>query len=325
MTTFFQIDFPAALTALFATLVCALAGNFLVLRREALLGDALSHAVLPGIVVGFLLSGTRAALPMILGAAGAAVLAAVLVHFVRRYGRVEPGAALGVVFTVMFALGVVMLEQGAAHRVDLDPDCVLYGQLETVIWLAATGPGSLIDPGALVQLPRELVTLAVTFTILAALTAWFWKEIQISTFDPELATSLGIPANIFRFGVTLAAAVATVVSFEAVGSILVVAMLVCPAAAARLFANRYGSQLAVTLAIAAFTAIAGYVAASFGPAMLGAPIALNAAGMIAALAGAVLAVAALFTRHGGPWRGQNVPTGLSEPTEGKDVSASAPG
>lgn len=322
MTTFLQIDFPAALTALFATLVCALAGNFLVLRREALLGDALSHAVLPGIVVGFLLSGTRAALPMILGAAGAAILAAVLVHFVRRYGRVEPGAALGVVFTVMFALGVVMLEQGAAHRVDLDPDCVLYGQLETVIWLAAEGPSSLVDPAALAQLPRELVTLVVAFLILSALAAWFWKEIQISTFDPELATSLGIPGNVFRFGVTLAAAVATVVSFEAVGSILVVAMLVCPAAAARLIANRYGSQLAVTLAIAAITSVVGYAAAAFGPAALGAPIALNAAGMIAALAGLVLGLAALFTRYGGPLRRPKSAESL-EPTEAKRVFPAA--
>jgi manganese/zinc/iron transport system permease protein len=296
LATFFQIDFPAAATALFAALVCALAGNFLVLRREALLGDALSHAVLPGIVAGFLLSGTRNALPMIFGAVGAAVVAAVLVHFVRRYGRVEPGAALGVVFTVMFALGVVMLEQGAAHRVDLDPDCVLYGQLETILWLAASGPESLADPSALAQLPRQFVTLVATFAILAALTAWFWKEIQISTFDPELATSLGIPASIFRFGVTLAAAIATVVSFEAVGSILVVAMIVCPAAAARLLVNRYGAQLAVSLMLAATAAVAGYVAAAFGPGLLGSESSLSAAGMIAVLSGILLGAAAIIWR-----------------------------
>jgi manganese/zinc/iron transport system permease protein len=294
--TFFQIDFPAAMTAMFAALVCALAGNFLVLRREALLGDALSHAVLPGIVVGFLLSGTRDAVPMILGAAGAAVIAAALVHFVRRYGRVEPGAALGVVFTVMFALGVVMLEQGAAHRVDLDPDCVLYGQLETILWLAASGPESLADPAALVQLPRQLVTLIATFVVLAGLTAWFWKEIQIATFDPELATSLGIPANFFRFGVTLAAAIATVVSFEAVGSILVVAMIVCPAAAARLLTNRYGAQLAISLLLAAVAAILGYAGAAFGPVLLGAQSSLSAAGMIAALSGVLLGLAGISWR-----------------------------
>lgn len=296
LATFFQIDFPAAMTALFAALVCALTGNFLVLRREALLGDALSHAVLPGIVVGFLLSGTRAALPMILGAVAAAVIAATLVHFVRRYGRVEPGAALGVVFTVMFALGVVMLEQGAAHRVDLDPDCVLYGQLETILWLSASGPQSLIDPTALAELPRQLVTLIATFGILAGLAAWFWKEIRISTFDPELATSLGIPAHLFRFGVTLAAAIATVVSFEAVGSILVVALIVCPAAAARLLVNRYGPQLAASLMLAAMAAIGGYAAAAFGPGVFGSPHSLSAAGMIAGMSGLLLAACALW-RH----------------------------
>ncbi len=318
VATFLQIDFPAAMTALFAALICALTGNFLVLRREALLGDALSHAVLPGIVVGFLLSGTRAALPMILGAAAAAIVAAALVHFIRRHGRVEPGAALGVVFTVMFALGVVMLEQGAAHRVDLDPDCVLYGQLETILWLAATGPGSLVDPAALVQLPRELVTLAVTFGVLAGLTAWFWKEIQISTFDPELATALGIPANLFRFGVTLAAAIATVVSFEAVGSILVVAMIVCPAAAARLVANRYGPQLGWSLGFAAAAAILGYAAAAFGPAALGSPNSLSAAGMIATLSGGLLALAALLWRIR---KTPHAPGSTRKPAAGEPVPA----
>jgi manganese/zinc/iron transport system permease protein len=296
LATFFQIDFPAALTALFAALICALTGNFLVLRREALLGDALSHAVLPGIVVGFLLSGTRAALPMILGAAGAAVIAAALVHFVRRYGRVEPGAALGVVFTVMFALGGVMLEQGAAHRVDLDPDCVLYGQLETILWLAATGPESLVDPAALAEMPRQLVTLIVAFAVLAGLAACFWKEIQISTFDPELATALGIPANLFRFGVTLAAAVATVVSFEAAGSILVIALIVCPAGGARLVVNRYGWQLAVALMLAAVAALGGYAAAVLGPGLFGSQHSLSAAGMIAAGSGVLLALCALWQR-----------------------------
>ena len=189
-----------------------------------------------------------------------------------------------------------LLEQGAAARVDLDPDCVLYGQLETVLWLVATGPESLFDPAALAQLPRELVTLVATFAVLCGLAAWFWKEIQISSFDPELATSLGIPANVFRFGVTLAAAVATVVSFEAVGSILVVAMIVCPAAAARLLTNRYGIQLTASLILASVAAVAGYATAAFAPTLFGAPNSLSAAGMIAAMAGLLLGLCALRWR-----------------------------
>src|SRR3546814_19522935 len=131
---FLQLDFPAVATATLAAVCCALLGNFLVLRRQSLMGDAISHAVLPGIVVGFVVAGTRSPLPMIVGATAAAVLAAVLIELVRRLGRIEAGASMGVVFTVMFAFGVLLLEQAAARSVDLDADCVLYGSSESCVF-----------------------------------------------------------------------------------------------------------------------------------------------------------------------------------------------
>src|SRR5688572_21910741 len=117
---FLTIDFPAMATATLACIVCALLGNFLVLRRESLLGDAISHAVLPGIVLGFLIAGTRATLPILAGAAAASLLCALLIQTIRRVGRIEQGASMGVVFTVMFASGVLLIEQASVGSIDID-------------------------------------------------------------------------------------------------------------------------------------------------------------------------------------------------------------
>jgi len=290
---FLQADLPALVTATLAALVCALVGNFLVLRRESLLGDAISHAVLPGIVMAFALTGTRATLPVFIGAAAAALLAAVLIRLVQRLSRLESGASMGVVFTVMFALGVVLLEQTAAKRVDLDPDCVLYGQLETVLWPAAVGWASLADPAVWLAVPREPVVLAITALVLAGAVTLFWKELKIVSFDPALAATLGIPAGLFQYGIVFMAALASVTAFEAVGSILVVALLICPAATARLLTDRYGRQIGLSLLVGASSAVLGYGAATALPPMLDAPT-LNAAGTIATVAGLFLGCAAVF-------------------------------
>lgn len=303
---FLQIDLPALLTAVLACTLCAGLGNFLVLRRQALLGDAISHSVLPGIVVGFLVAGSRATLPMLAGAAGAAAVAAVLIEAVRRQGRVEVGASMGVVFTIMFALGVVLLEQASARSVDLDADCVLYGQLEDILWLAPTGWSSLLDPAALADLPRELTTLAGLNLVTGLLAAAFHKELKITSFDPALATTLGIPAGLFHYGLVLFLALAAVASFEAVGSILVVAMLVCPPAAARMLTDRYGRQMGLSILFGALSGTAGYLAAAPMPLWLGFEQSLSASGAIAVVAGLVLVSAILLgPRHGvlaGRWR-----------------------
>lgn len=291
---FLQLDLPAGLTAVLASSLCAMLGNFLVLRRQALVGDAISHAVLPGIVVGFVLAGSRDTVTVMLGATAAAALAALLIETVRRLGRVESAASMGVVFTIMFAGGVVLIEQAAAHAVDLDADCVLYGQLEDVLWLAPTGLASLLDPAALAELPRELVTLAAMNAAVGLLIALFWKELRITSFDPALATAIGIPTGLFHYGLVLLLALAAVASFEAVGSILVVAMLACPAAAARLLTDRYGRQFALSLLIGTGSGLLGYALAGPVPLLLGLDWSLNAAGMIAVVAGTALALAALF-------------------------------
>ena len=129
------LDLFPLLAGTLASVGCGLLGNFLVLRRLSLMGDAISHSVLPGLVIAFLIASSRSPLVMFLGAAIAGVATVVLVELVKKLGRVEPGAAMGVVFSILFAAGVLLIEQAAADLVDLDAECVLHGQLELLWWV----------------------------------------------------------------------------------------------------------------------------------------------------------------------------------------------
>jgi manganese/zinc/iron transport system permease protein len=296
---FVQFSLTPILIGVFAAVACALPGNFLILRRQALIGDAISHVVLPGIVVAFLITGTVTTWPMLLGAAGAALVAVILIEAVRRLGRIEPGAAMGVVFTSLFAAGVLLLEQSDTSSVHLDVEHALMGNLEQLIWLRADGWGSLLDPEALAHLPPELPRMAVVAAIIAALTLVFWRPLKLASFDEGFARALGLPVSLIGLGLVTAAAAAAVAAFDAVGSIIVIAMFICPPAAARLMTNRLGSQVAWSVLFATMSAIAGYVLAGYGPLWIGAASSVSAAGMVAVVSGVILALACLFgpARH----------------------------
>ncbi|KUJ73644.1 zinc ABC transporter permease [Ruegeria marisrubri] len=301
---FVSLSLTPLLIGIFAAVACALPGNFLVLRKQALIGDAISHVVLPGIVVAFLLTGMIATWPMMLGAAGAAILAVILIESVRRLGRIEPGAAMGVVFTTMFAGGVLLLEQTDTSTVHLDVEHALYGNLESLIWLDATGWASLLDPQALAGLPAELPRMALTMCVVILFTWALWRPLKISTFDEGYARTIGIRTNLLGLMLVMMAAIAAVAAFDAVGSIIVIAMFICPPAAARMMTNRLERQVAWSVAFAVASAVSGYVLAGYGPLWLGAQDAVSAAGMIATMSGIILALAALFgpcrTRTGAP-------------------------
>ena len=289
VTDFLRLDLPALLAAILACGSCGLLGSFLLLRRDSLLGDALSHAVLPGIIAGFAITGARAGLPMLLGALAAALLAVFLIGLVRRVARLESGAATGAVFTSFFALGLMLMEATGARSVDLDLDCVLFGQLESVVWLEAQGFGSLLDPVALAALPRQLFLLAAVAVVLAGLVALLWRPLHLLCFDPDYAAAIGLPARGLELALNLMVAAAAVAAFEAVGSILVVAMLVCPAAAIRLLTDSYRAQVLGGAALGAALGALGYALAGPLPAAFGQNFALNAAGVIGTLGGLAVA------------------------------------
>ncbi|MEM9110140.1 MAG: metal ABC transporter permease [Planctomycetota bacterium] len=293
------LDLFPLMAAILAAMICGLLGNFLVLRRQSLMGDAISHAVLPGLIAGFLLTSSMSTSIMLVGAAIAGVLAVVLIELVRKVGGVEPGAAMGVVFSVMFAGGVLLLEQAAARSVHLDPDCVLYGQLETLVWYQAPPTFAGLSARSTVEaIPRQVWLLMVVGIVSLVFVVGLFKELRISSFDPGLSTAQGIHAGFMHYALMLLVAAATVASFEAVGSILVIAMLIAPAAVARLLTDRLVSQIGVSMIAAVLCAVLGYTGATIVPGWFDAD-SVNAAGSMTVIAGLLVFLAAVLSpRHG---------------------------
>lgn len=262
---------------------CALVGTFLVLRGMSMLGDAISHAVLPGIAVAFVLTGSRAALPMVIGAAALGVLTVFLVELLDRTRRLKEDASIGVVFPALFALGVIMISRWAG-QVDLDLDCVLYGEIAYAPWDVlliggrSWGPEALWTSGAVLLLNTVLVTV-------------FYKELKLSTFDAGLATALGFSPVLLHYVLMTAVSITVVGSFESVGAILVVAMLIVPPSAAYLLVDRLSRMLLLAVALGVLSAVVGYGAARW--------IDCSIAGAMAVVAGLELLAALLFSpRHG---------------------------
>ncbi|PRY24948.1 manganese/zinc/iron transport system permease protein [Aliiruegeria haliotis] len=291
---FVILSLTPILIGIFTAIACALPGNFLVLRKQALIGDAISHVVLPGIVVAFLVTGTVGTWPMMIGAAAASILAVILIEAIRRLGRIETGAAMGVVFTSMFAGGVLLLERSDTSTVHLDVEHALMGNLESLIWLDATGWESLVDPVALAGLPPELLRIFLTMLGVIGFLWVFWRPLKISTFDEGFARVIGMRTGALGMALVIVSAIAAVAAFDAVGSIIVIAMFICPPAAARLMTNRLEHQVAWSVVFAVISAILGYVLAGYGPLWLGGTDAVSAAGMIATVSGLILALAVAF-------------------------------
>ena len=220
-----RVYWPILAEGALVSLALGLIGCFLVVRGLSLLGDALSHSVLPGIVIGFLLGGSLHSPWILVGATVVGVAAALLVQGVQHHSRVKEDASLGIVFTSLFALGVVMINLYAGQA-DLDPGCVLYGNIEYMIF----------DH-------RAIATMAVIVALIVAGLLLFYRHLLVSTFDPGLAVSLGVPAAAVHYALMGALSLTVVASFEAVGAILAVALLVMPGATARLWTDRMPTML----------------------------------------------------------------------------------
>jgi manganese/zinc/iron transport system permease protein len=274
-----------------AAAACALVGCFLVLRRMSMLGDAISHAVLPGIVIAFLLTNSRAPLPVLIGAGALGLVTALAIELLHRGGKLQQDASIGVTFTWMFAVGVILISLFAG-QVDLDQECVLYGEIAYVPWDLWTLPS-----GASLG-PRAVWILGFTLVFNLAWVLLAWKELKICAFDPELAASLGIPVAAFHYLLMGATSITTVTAFESVGAILVVALLVGPPATAYLLTDRLAHMVAIAVAVGVACAGLGYLLAR---AMDG-----SIAGAIAVVIGVVFTLALLFSpSHGvvvGAWR-----------------------
>ncbi|MBI2343413.1 MAG: metal ABC transporter permease [Deltaproteobacteria bacterium] len=262
---------------------CGLLGSFLILRRMSMLGDAISHAVLPGIALAFLLTQSRHPIPMLFGASTLGLVTAFCTEFLHRTGRLASDAAIGVTFTWLFAVGVIVISLFAG-QIDLDQECVLYGEIAYVPWDTWIVGGRSLGP-------RALWIMGGVFCCDLAFVFLCYKELKVTTFDPDLARTLGISTRTFHYLLMGAVSMTTVAAFELVGAILVVAMLIAPGATAYLLTDRLGWLLLWSVAIGILSAAGGY-----GLAMM---IDASIAGAMATVAGGFFVLALLGAPHHG--------------------------
>jgi manganese/zinc/iron transport system permease protein len=286
---YWDLDGWIILAGIFCSASAALLGSFLVLRRMSMLGDAISHAVLPGLAAAFFLTGSRQSSLMFIGAILVGVLTSWLTQWTRQIGKVDEGAAIGVVFTGLFALGLVMIVRGA-DSVDLDPGCVLYGSIELTPLDRYRFAG--------LEIPRAVFMLGSVFLINLTAIVLFYRRLKITSFDPALADSLGISSRAMHYLLAALVALTAVASFESVGNILVVAMLIVPPATAALLTDRLSSMLVVSVALGILATISGHLGAITIPRRWGYSSVSTAGGMTIA-AGILLVGTIVFAPRTG--------------------------
>ncbi|MBL7558615.1 metal ABC transporter permease [Olleya sp. YSTF-M6] len=241
-----EIQLIASLVAI----ACAIPGTFLVLRKMAMISDAISHSILPGIVVGFFITQDLNSPLLIVLAALTGVITVVLVEYIQKTGLVKEDTAIGLVFPALFSIGVILIAKNA-NDVHLDVDAVLVGELALAPFDRLIVSG--VDIG-----PKSLWIIGTILLITILLLFAFFKELKVSTFDKGLAASLGFSPAIIHYGLMTVSSVTTVGAFDAVGAILVVALMIAPAATAYLLTTNLKKMLALAVFFGVFSAISGY-------------------------------------------------------------------
>jgi manganese/zinc/iron transport system permease protein len=230
---------------------CGLLGCYLILRNMAMVGDAISHAVLPGIVIAFFVSGTREPVSMLLGAGILGIITTFLIEFFHAKARLQTDAAIGVTFTWLFALGVILISVFAG-QVDLDQDCVLYGEIAYVpidLWI--TDSGKILGP-------RVVYIMGVVFLAVLSFILIGYKELFLTTFDPAFAAATGVSVTLWHYLLMGAVSFTTVGAFESVGAILVVAFLIVPPATAYLLTDDFKRMMLITALLGMVISFSGY-------------------------------------------------------------------
>lgn len=237
------------LTASLVGFSCGLIGVFLILRKTAMMADAISHTVLLGIVVAFIITKEVSGVYMVIGGIIAGLLTAYLVQWLHSLD-VQHDASMGIVFTTLFAIGVILIATsvGNAH---LDIQHALMGEITFI-------PFNTIMIPLVGEVPKATILLFVVLIVVLFFIIAFYKEWKITSFDPALAASLGIPVLLLHYLFMTLVSVTTVASFDAVGAIMVVAMLITPAASAYLWTDRLSIMLILSSLFGILSAIIGY-------------------------------------------------------------------
>jgi manganese/zinc/iron transport system permease protein len=249
-----QPEFEILVITMVVAVACALPGVFLVLRRMALMSDAISHSILLGIVLAFFVTGDVTSPLLILAAAATGVVTVLLVELLNHTRLVKEDAAIGLVFPALFSVGVILIARFAGN-VHLDTDAVLLGEV-------VFAPFERFDAGGVDLGPRVLWVMLVILALNATFLAVFYKELKVTTFDAGLAAALGFSPVLLHYLFMSLVSVTAVGAFDAVGSILVVAMMIGPPAAAYLLTDRLPSMIFLSAGIGMAAAAIGYVISS---------------------------------------------------------------
>lgn len=246
-----MIAFWIILSGALVAISCGLLGTFLVLRKMSMVGDAISHAVLPGIVIAFLWSGSRDTFPMLLGAGATGLLSTFIIEYLHRKARLQTDASIGIVFTFMFAVGIILIST-FAEKIDLDQDCVLYGELAYVPinqWILPSGTS--IGP-------KPVYILSVVLLHIILFIYLGYKELKLTSFDSSFASTVGISSALWHYLLMAAVSFTTVSAFESVGAILVITFLIGPPTTAYLLTENLKKMLFITVVIGILVSFIGY-------------------------------------------------------------------
>lgn len=272
-------DFYIILTASLVAVNCALMGSFLVMRKMVMIGDAISHAVLPGIFIAYYVSGSTASLPILVGAALSGILATLMIEWFTKKARLQSDAAIGISYTLLFSIGIVLISKYGANA-DLDQQCVLYGEIEYVsLWLKPIIGGFM--------LPQQAITLGIVSVVLIVAVIVGYRGLFITTFDPNYALSTGVFVTFWHYFLMSGVSLTTVVSFESVGAILVVAFLSGPPAIAYLLTEDFKKMLVLACLIGIACSAGGYYVAKW--------LDVSVAGSISMVIGLVFATVFFIT------------------------------
>jgi manganese/zinc/iron transport system permease protein len=252
-----------ALGAMVLGLVSGALGSFAVLRRQSLLGDAMSHAALPGVVLAFMLTGQKNSVVLMLGAAAAGIAGILLMVGINRYTRIKEDSSLGIILSVFFGLGLLLLTW-----LQRQPDARQSGLTTFLFGQAAT------------LLERDVLVMAVFGGVVLLLLFLFWKEFKLLSFDRDFGASLGLPMQWLEIGLTALLVVAIVIGLQAVGVVLMSAMVVAPAAAARQWTDRLGLMVALSAAFGALSGIGGTLISSTGSGLATGPVIVLCASLV---------------------------------------------
>lgn len=262
----FLSDFSLQNVALGAALLgisSGVLGSFTMLKQQSLLGDALSHAALPGIALGFIISGSRDLLPIMSGALISAAIAAIFISIIVKRSRIKTDAALGITLSIFFAFGLVLLtlisHQNNAGQAGLNT--FLFGQAASI-------------------LPRDVWAMFAVTGISVLIINIFWKEYKLISFDPQFAASLGFPLFGLELSLTVLISLAIVVGLQMVGVVLMSAMLIAPAVAARQWVDTLEKMVLLSAAIGAFSGVVGAIMSASAQGLATGPLIVIVASII---------------------------------------------